>query len=366
MKIKTFCDEHITTYKIAMNNLNIMLDFNGKYMSKEDINNIDVIFLTHEHLDHCMSLLNYDLVKHLKKDVKIFSTETTKLLISHIFEKYMTKNGYNKEPYEYITNLVKNINICRFKKPFIFKGLNITLFRSGHTFGSSMVYLKSKDYSLLYTGDIDYVENDENRMYDLPYGIDIDYLIADGTNLFDKDYKGVTINRVRDFINRRKPGDIVKYFAKGEKAVLYALTLANKLNNAIYFYTEYMRWYVELLYKQGYNIFVPNKIFFDNQFQDPMILNNNVHVKFTSDSTKYNIDYQLSLHITKSNFIKMIEEHFNYRPKKIFIGHYDKCKLNELLIDNSNDELEGNNEIRLDYELGLENVILLKTGENDG
>ena len=59
---------------------------------------------------------------------------------------------------------------CCFKEKNIFnKDIQFTLYRSGHTFGSSMIFLETKEYNLLYTGDIDYVSSDTNRQYDLDY-----------------------------------------------------------------------------------------------------------------------------------------------------------------------------------------------------
>lgn len=110
MNIKTYCNEHITTYKINASGYNIMLDFNGKFLTKEDVSDVDIIFLSHEHMDHFKSLLDYDLVKYLKKDIKIFSSNTTKLLIEYISNKYITSHGFNKAPTEYIRNLISNTN----------------------------------------------------------------------------------------------------------------------------------------------------------------------------------------------------------------------------------------------------------------
>ena len=55
MNIKTFGTDHISTYKLVVNNYNVMLDFNGDKLTKEDVIDIDFIFISQEHLDHCES-----------------------------------------------------------------------------------------------------------------------------------------------------------------------------------------------------------------------------------------------------------------------------------------------------------------------
>lgn len=321
MNIKAFGNDHITTYKINISGYNIMLDFNGDKISKEDIQNLDYIFISHEHLDHCGSLINYEIVKNLKSNIRIFATETTKKIITYLLINKIEKAGYNKAPYNYIKNLIEKIEIVRFKKEIILsEKLSFIFYRSGHTFGSSMVYLKCPEYTMLYTGDMDYVENDVNRQYDVPYNLHVDYLLIDGSNIFDDDYKGVNIKDVRNYINRRKPGEIVYYHAREEKAIFYALSLAPKLSNAIFFYPNSMKWYIKILLEQQYDAFIQNKIFLESK--DNSEIDEKVNVKFTTNENNYSINYRLSLHITKSEILNFIENFLENIPTKIYIGHY--------------------------------------------
>jgi len=345
MNIKTYGTDHITTYKLKINNYNIMLDFNGDNLKKQDVEDLDFIFISHEHLDHCGSLINYDLIKHLNKKVRIFATETTKNIINYLLTNKMTKLGYNKTPLEEINNLLNKIEIVRFKKEIkIDDNFSFIFYRSGHTFGSSMIYLKSSQYNLLYTGDMDYVENDINRQYDVPYNLHVDYLIIDGSNILDDDFKGVNIANVRDYIKRRKPGEIVYYHAREEKAIFYALTLVNKVDNTVFIYPKSMKWYIELLTNQQYDVFINSKVVLETNFFETQ--KQYVNVKFTSNDRQYSINNRLSLHITKNEMIDFIETHLANTPSKIYIGHY-------YVPDKYNNELP------------LENSILLKLGDNN-
>lgn len=344
MNIKTFGTDHISTYKLVINNYNVMLDFNGDKLTKEDVIDIDFIFISHEHLDHCESLINYDVVKYLKDNVRIFATETTKKIINYVLVNRMEKSGYNKTPYNYIKKLLESIEIVRFKKEVIIDdNFSFIFYRSGHTFGSSMVYLKYSGKTLLYTGDMDYVENDINRQYDIPYNMHVDYLIIDGSNFFDDDYKGVSIASVRDHIKRRKPGDVVYYHAREEKAIFYALTLASKIDNAIFVYPNSMKWYINILQEQQYQAFIKDQIILEIKEHEND--NKKVNVKFTPKENMYSINYRLSLHITKNEMYNFIENFFENIPSKIYIGHY-------YLPEN------------YDYNIPFVNGVLLKMGEN--
>lgn len=344
MEIKTFGNDHISTYKLKINNYNIMLDFNGDKITEEDVSDLDYIFISHEHLDHCGSLVDYNVVKHLKSDIKIFATETTKKIITHVLVNRMEKDGYNKTPYNYIKNLLNNIKIVRFKKEiYIDDNLSITFFRSGHTFGSSMIYFKCKEYTLLYTGDMDYVENDFNRQYDVPYNLHVDYLIIDGSNFFDDDYKGVNFNSIKDKIKKRRPGDEVEYYAREEKAIFYALTIAPKIDNAVFIYPNSMKWYLNILMEQQYEVFIKNKVMLDAK---TLVREKNlVNIRFTPVKNKYSINERLSLHITRGDIITFIENFFENYPDKIYIGHY---------------YLPNN----FDNYIPIENGVLLRMGEN--
>lgn len=353
MKIKTFAERLITTYKLKVGKYNIMLDFNGKDMTKEDVQDVDIIFISHEHLDHCRNLIDYDLVKNLNSNVRIFTTETTKKLISFSLKNKMNEEdnikSYNDQKFNTIISLIDKIEIVRFKKEEkLDDDLSFTFYRSGHTFGSAMIYLKSKELTLLYTGDMDYVENDINRQYDYPYGVNVDYVIVDGTNLFDKEFKGVRFSKVREFLKKRKPGNVIYYKARAEKAVLYALALSEKMDNCVFAYTDQMKWYVKTLYDQEYKIFNNGKVLLEREVEldKDYYYKNKVIVKFCNDRKSYDIEDQLSLHITMHDFEKFMNEHFASEPKKILIGHYN-------FDNNSNTDLLINNS------------ILLKVGEND-
>ena len=352
MNIKAFAADHISAYKIKVGKYNVMLDFNGDNLTKEDVDDVDFIFLSHEHLDHCEKLINYEIVDSLKRGVKIFTTKTTKKIVSYSLTTRMNDirhvDDYSDKIYNQIKNLLDNIVTVPFKKEIIIDdNFSFTFYRSGHTFGSSMVYIKSSDYSLLYTGDMDYADKDENRKYDFPYNMKVDYIICDGTNLFNKDYKGVYNRFVKNKLSERKPGDIVLYKARTEKAVLYALSLASKIDNCLFLYTDKLKWYIKILYEQQYDIFKTDKVMMEREYEERKELyKDKIIVKFSDGDKGFDVNTDLSLHITKIDFSNFLETYFVEEPKKVFVGHYNFKEHNP-------------------NELEIENAVILNVGDND-
>ena len=323
MHIKTFGSDKITTYKFKLLNYNIMLDFDGA-MDLCDVSDIDFLLISHDHFDHISNFLNYDLLKSLNPNCHIYATETTRKIIISKLISHMYQYGFDTEKRIFITEVINKIEPIYYERKIsISDELFITFYKSGHTFGSSMIYLEANDTNILYTGDIDYVKNNKTRSYDLPYNLKVDYLICDGTNIFDTEYKGVN-KRIRDYINKKTKTQKFYYYAKPEKAILYALSIKDDFPDFILVYSKDLIDYIKIVYEQGYDIFDKNKLVLEI---DDINLDEHFSGKkmiiFTSNDKKYDLDYRLSLHITSNDLIELINTHFVNEPK-ILIGHYDK------------------------------------------
>ena len=326
MIVKAYGPNHITTYLISLNNHKILLDCNCDNIEEEDLNNVDYIFLSHEHLDHFESLLKFEIASQLKHSVRLFSTKTTKELIKSIVENRMSVKGYTDKAKEVINHLVDSIEEVFFNEKIeLDDGISFYLYRSGHTFGSSSIHLIG-DYSLLYTGDMDFVKRNPTRQYNYPYNMSIDYMIVDGTRLFNDEYKGVSVNKVVEHIRKRKKQNEFIYNARPEKAVFYAQSLAEKLDDFTFFYSDQMGWYLEIVEANGYQPYIMNKIVYqstlieDNEFQKKIV--------FVNDNNSYNIDMKLSLHITKNELLDIIHNHIANEPM-VLVGHYDMEVVNK-------------------------------------
>lgn len=344
MKIKTFGRDKITSYKIKIKDKIVMLDFDGENINQYDVKDVDYIFFSHCHTDHFLELLNYDVAKHLKENVKIYATSTTGVYIQEYASAYFQKQGYTDKKIRFYNKLFEKMENVYFNEEIELDGFKVQVYPSGHTFGSAMLLFTSSESTILYTGDMD--DGNEEIGIDLQFpNAKVDYIIADGTNLLDTEYKGVSLNQVKNYINRQKSNEPIYYYAHPEKAVLYAFALSKKMDDVMFFYDDEICKKLKIFWFFGYNLFKEGKILSISRLEKYEDNKKIKKVIFTSNQLKYNIDYKLSLHMTKNRFEKHIEQNIFNKPK-ILIGHYnfEKAKNNISLGDN---------------------VLILEIGEND-
>ena len=318
--IEAFGKQMLTAYKIIRDNKTIFFDFGASTIKKTDVQDIDYIFITHEHLDHWEMLLNYPLMKCLNKNTQIYASKTTKDIILEIFNK--KEKSYTLEAREYLLSIIQNINVALFNTKYkLTESLSFEFFRSGHTFGSAMIYLISDEEKLLYTGDFDYVKKDSSRQYFVPYGVEVDTLICDGTNVVKREFKGMRIDEIRTYIERHK---FVDYQIRPEKAVIYAQYLSEKIDDTIILYTEQLLWYLDIITNNGYNAFINDRVMFETKKIDYKLrYPNKKIIRLTTNKNDYLLDNKLGLHITSSELNKFINENFITKPKRIYLGHYN-------------------------------------------
>lgn len=287
-------------------------------LKESDISIVDYIFISHEHLDHWYRL--YHLILKVKEGCKIFATETTKRIIIQIVTNELNSDGATSFYAKKVIEAFEKINSLIFFKEYeLEKDLNITLFPSGHTFGSSMIYLKSPNIKILYTGDMDYVVKKENRRYECPASLEVDLLIVDGTNFIGLDYKTQRINNVAENV---KSINHITFNVRTEKAVFLAQRLSeiNSLNEHIIIYEKDLKWYLKIISDQGYNAYLNNRIILDN-YRKPLDEKTKTIRLSSRKYHKYNRDWSFGLHISKDDIIDFIHQ-FQTFPK-VYLGHYN-------------------------------------------
>lgn len=113
------------------------------------LKSIDLVILTHFHLDHCGALPL--LYKHGYSG-KVVMTSPTKSILPFVLEDYYKLNitDYNEDD---INILMENIETMDVGMVKWIDNIGIRVFNAGHVLGAAMFYVKVEDESLLYTGD---------------------------------------------------------------------------------------------------------------------------------------------------------------------------------------------------------------------
>ncbi|MCL5433625.1 MAG: MBL fold metallo-hydrolase [Candidatus Marsarchaeota archaeon] len=145
---------------ISTENTNILLDAGLKVLEEsmdfplinnEQIANLDGVFLTHAHVDHC------SFVPHLFArgyQGKIYATKPTLELLNIQIADYMRLSKPKEITKEILTKMQKNYQIIEYRRTFRLRDLNIQFFNAGHIIGSAAIKVNDKKSSILYTGDI--------------------------------------------------------------------------------------------------------------------------------------------------------------------------------------------------------------------
>ena len=345
----------ITTYLFENATYACSFDFGSIDISINDVKKLDYIFITHEHMDHFAGLLNLEYMDALlNSKCKIYASNVSKDLIIALFENFLRVELNEKETKKVRELLNSIISVLFFEKIEIRKDAYIKMFPSGHTYGSSMVYLHSKDCNILYTGDIDYSEDDSDRQYklDLQENEVVDYIIADGTYFDDETNGDKELNKVRDNILNKGYNN---FYCKLEKIIFFSkkLIAIPKLKDdyCIVFPKEF-KWYLQILKDYCYDPFITDQIVLDSDVYK--LPENRKHLFITNKRTEekqLNVSGLVGLHISFSEFSYLLQQLYPSKPT-ILVGHYDEGG-EDVILDTFHSE-----ELTSEY-----NVVILKDEE---
>ena len=142
--------------------------------------NIEYLFITHGHLDHCGALLE---VYKKKPKIKILMTEETRELI----RSSLTNQGLDYNDTVALYNCLKFANIIGFRQPLKLKCeddsyLDLEFFRAGHILGATSIYLCNKGVGVYVTGDCCLFNQETVQGMDIPIDYKIDLLVTETTH----------------------------------------------------------------------------------------------------------------------------------------------------------------------------------------
>lgn len=197
-----------SSYLIMYQGINILLDAganlkDGKIYLNDynkmpiDIKDIDLLIITHCHLDHCggiMSLINDGL------NCPIILSKETELLLEGIFS-----NNYNKYDIDFTKDEKNSVSIIRnlsftnslFEKEIKGKKIKVSMVPAGHIIGARSTYIDINGFSIFYTGDFTLKDVETNKGLNIPYNVHADVLITEATFGYGSNY-GVYNKKIQD------------------------------------------------------------------------------------------------------------------------------------------------------------------------
>jgi len=155
----------------------VMLDHDIRFPAYVSPKDVDLIALTHSHLDHSGAIP----VLFIRKEIPVLTTKLTAELSDVLIADFIKVSGYYLpfETLELDRMLHSTIN-HGLRDPFTSDDAEIELLDAGHIPGSAQVVLESKGVRLLYTGDINTTQTRLIRPADIKYP-DLDYAIMEST-----------------------------------------------------------------------------------------------------------------------------------------------------------------------------------------
>ncbi|MGC8651776.1 MAG: MBL fold metallo-hydrolase [Candidatus Micrarchaeia archaeon] len=163
---------------ISTDNTKILLDAGVKIGENEEypkiddrkLNEIDGIFITHAHLDHC-GYLPHIYTAGYKGTV--YATKPTIELVNVLLSDYMHISNPSNVTKEGLERLHKSYKIVEYNKKMKLNDLEIEFIPAGHIVGSAMIRVSDGRKSVLYTGDVHLARTR------LLYGADVKGLSSD-------------------------------------------------------------------------------------------------------------------------------------------------------------------------------------------
>lgn len=153
----------------------------------DDISTIDLVLITHFHIDHC-GALPY-LTEAFGYSGPIYMTRPTKDLARLMLEDLLKNSRERKQNIGFEKN---NIDACMSKvkevvemrEKLVIDGMSdvdVRMYHAGHVLGAVMFYVKVGDESVLYTGDYSTATERHLPPVDFPVGLTPDLLISEAT-----------------------------------------------------------------------------------------------------------------------------------------------------------------------------------------
>ena len=153
---------------------------------------IDLVLITHFHVDHCAGL-PYFLAKTEFKG-KVYMTHPTKSIYNYVMQDFVKVSNIATDEKLFDENDLKNtldkIQMIDYHQEFEENGIKFSCYKAGHVLGASMFLIEIDGVKILYTGDYSREEDRHLKPAELP-NCEVDVLIVESTY-------GVQVHEQRD------------------------------------------------------------------------------------------------------------------------------------------------------------------------
>jgi cleavage and polyadenylation specificity factor subunit 3 len=176
--------------KVIMLDCGILPSFTGEqslpYLREINPAEIDMVFITHFHLDHAASL-PYFTEKMRGFRGRIFATHATIACMKLILQDYIRVSSISTEDPNAlysetdIENCITKIEAIDFKQRLHINGIHFMFFNAGHVLGAAMVMIEIAQIRILYTGDYSCEEDRHLMAAEVPLEYPPDILIVEST-----------------------------------------------------------------------------------------------------------------------------------------------------------------------------------------
>ncbi|EGD50447.1 beta-lactamase domain-containing protein [Thermoanaerobacter ethanolicus JW 200] len=353
-----------SSYLVSYEGINILLDAGALIKDKTlyynstknlpiDIEDIDLVIITHAHLDHSGGI-----VELLRKGLNspIIMSRPTKEILKQIFLRGHTKLEVKIE--EETTNFDSQIISFDTEEESNFtiknKEVKLKLFPAGHILGAVAVYLEIEGIKIFYTGDFTLKDVESNKGLRFLPDLKVDILITEATYGYGNNF-GVQNKYLQDKLILKS----IEKLLKDEERILLPVYAIGKGQDLLLFFRKTFSYIPFNVYVDG-DIAYFSKLY--ENFAGPIygngILNAAENTLYTDrkDFIKKEIALGNCVILASSNDLKEGSASFIYASE---IKNFSKgCIMN---LDTNNREIEG----LKNYQIGMLNhanmVDLLET-----
>lgn len=182
---------------------------------KEDIEKVNMVIVTHAHLDHCGGIVK--LYKNNKKIIPIMTLETKALL------KLNMAYFLEKEECVLLEELLEKSITCPFNTPLSIgkEQFTIEFLRAGHILGAAAVLVSNEQNKVLITGDFSITDQRTVKGAELSAVMDVDVMIMETTCGSDETRK----NASRKLAEKQLEHYVTQKINEGKKVLIPAFAI---------------------------------------------------------------------------------------------------------------------------------------------